>query len=168
MIVKLGLTLNAEKTLECQVRKTPFNFLGYTFETLYCFGGKPYLGLRPSNKSASKYRETICKLTTADQTLKTAERVVEAVNRVIRGYWNYYSLGTSVRLRWELDQYTRYKVFRRTLREHAKPRKRTGAKQSGSKDLKARIKATKELVVNGMNIARKSLSMKGRRKPCEV
>ena len=168
LITTLGLTLNEEKTRECHAGETPFNFLGYTFETLYCFGGQPYLGLRPSDKSASKYRESVRQLTTANQTSKPVETVVEAVNRVIRGYWNYYSLGSSARLRWELDQYTRYKVFRWTLRKHAKPRKRTGAKQSGSKDLKAQIKATKALLVNGMNIARKSLSMRGRRKPCEV
>jgi len=168
LITKLGLKLNEEKTRECRAGETPFNFLGYTFETLYCFGGQPYLGLRPSDKSANKYRETVRQLTAASQTSKKAETVVEAVNRVVRGYWNYYCLGTSQKLRWELNQYTRYKVFRWTLSKHAKPRKREGARQSGSKDLKARIKATKELLVNGMNIAPKSLSMKGRRKPCEV
>jgi RNA-directed DNA polymerase len=168
LIAKLGLTLNEEKTRECQAGKTPFTFLGYTFEMLHCFGGKPYLGLRPSDKSASKYRESVRKLTSADQTPKSAETMAEAVNRVIRGYWNYYSLGSSQKLRWELNQYTRFRVWRWTLRKHARPRKRQGAKRSGAPELRARIKATKELLVNGMNIARKSLSNLGRRILCEV
>ena len=168
LIAKLGLTLNEEKTRECRAGETPFNFLGYTFETLHRFGGQPYLGLRPSDKSANKYRETVRQLTSAAQTPKKVETVVEAVNRVIRGYWNYYSLGSSGNLRWELNQYTRYKVWKWTQRKHAKPRKRTGAKRSGAKDLKARVKAAKKLLVNGMKIPRKSLTYWGRRMPCEV
>ena len=174
LIAKLGLTLNEEKTRVCHAGETPFNFLGYTFETLHRFGGQPYLGLRPSDKSAHKYRETVRQLTAADQTPKEMETVVEAVNRVIRGYWNYYSLGTSGTLRWELNQYTRYRVWKWTKRKHAKSRKRTksrrrmGAKRSGAKDLKARIKAAKKGLVNGMNVPRKSLAYWGRRTPIAV
>lgn len=168
LIAKLGLTLNEEKTRVCQAGETPFNFLGYTFERLYCFGGKPYMGMRPSDKSASKYRESVQQLTARDQTLKQAETVVKAINRVVRGYWNYYCLGTSKRLRWELNQYTRYKVWRWMLCKHTKPLKRTGAKQSGSPELKARVKATQQLLINGMNIPDKSLGYRGNRMPCEV
>ena len=39
LIAKLGLTLNEDKTRVCHAGETPFNFLGYTFETLYRFGG---------------------------------------------------------------------------------------------------------------------------------
>ncbi|MEI6234461.1 MAG: group II intron maturase-specific domain-containing protein, partial [Planctomycetota bacterium] len=58
----------------------------------------------------SKHRETIRQLTARDQVAKKAETVVAAINRVVRGYWNYYSLGTSKRLRWDLNQYARYSV----------------------------------------------------------
>ena len=162
LITKLGLTLNEEKTRECQAGKTPFNFLGYTFETLYCFGGQPYLGVRPSDKSASKYRETIQQLTARDQVAKKAETVVEAINRVTRGYWNYYCLGTSKKLRWELNQYTRYKVWRWTLRKHTKPLKRKGGKQSGASEVKARVKAAQRLLINGIQIPGKPLSRRGK------
>lgn len=93
---------------------------------------------------------------------------MEAVNRVIRGYWNYYSLGTSGKLRWELNQYTRCRVWRWTRRKHAKPRKRTGAKRGGAPDMRARIKAAKQGLVNALNIPRKSLAYWGRRMPCAV
>jgi group II intron reverse transcriptase/maturase len=155
LITTLGLTLNEEKTRECHAGETPFNFLGYTFETLYRLGGKPYVGLRPSDKSAKKYRETIRQLTAADQTSKQVETVAKAVNRVVRGYWNYYSLGTSHSLRWQLNEYTRTKMRNWTLRKHAKPRKRTGAKQSGGRALNERVKAARNLVLNAMNIPRK-------------
>jgi RNA-directed DNA polymerase len=154
LLTTLQLTLNDEKTRECHAGKTPFNFLGYTFETLYRFGGRPYLGLRPSDKSAKKYRETVRELTAADQTPKTAETVVGAVNRVIRGYWNYYKLGSSGTLRWQLNEYTRYRVWKWTRRKHARPRKRQGAKRSSGKSLKARIKTTKQLLLDALKIPR--------------
>ena len=139
----------------CHAGETPFNFLGYTFETLYRFGGKSYLGLRPSDKSAKKYRETVSQLTASNQTGKKAETVVDAVNRVIRGYWNYYSLGTSHRLRWQLTEYTRSKTREWVLRKHAKPRKRTGAKRSGAKELKERVAATQKWLLDAMKLPRK-------------
>ena len=155
LIAKLGLKLNEEKTRVCQAGETPFDFLGYTFETLHRFGGRPYLGLRSSDKSAIKYRETVRELTAADQTWKQTETVVEEVNRVIRGYWNYYSLGTSGTQRWQLNEYTRYRIWKWTRRKHAKPRKRTGAKRSGAKGVKARSRAAKELLLDALKIPRK-------------
>ena len=79
----------------CTAGKEAFNFLGYTFETLHSVNGKPYLGKRPSDKSVKKVREKIRELTASNQVSKEAETVVGAVNRVLRGYWNYYSLGTT-------------------------------------------------------------------------
>ena len=82
-----------------------FDFLGYTFGKLYAKGGKEYLGLRPSDKSARKYRERIRELTARDQTLKSADAVAEALNRTTRGYWNYFKCGTVSATLEALDKY---------------------------------------------------------------
>ena len=141
LVARLGLTLNEEKTRLCHAGRDSFSFLGYTFERLYSFGGRPYLGKRPSDKSVAKFREAVRQLTAADQTSKEARTVAEAVNRVIRGYWNYYSLGTSSGLRWESNQYTweRMRIWAR--RKHAKPRKRVGAQRSRASGLWAKVRA---------------------------
>ena len=148
IIGKIGLTLNEEKTRTCTAGKDAFNFLGYTFEKLHSVAGKPYLGKRPSDKSVKKVREKIRELTASDQVSKEAETVVGAVNRVLRGYWNYYSLGTTGRLRWALDRYTRESVRDWTLRKHARPRKRAGNRKSGGAGLWTKVKAAERLLID--------------------
>lgn len=155
LIAKLGLTLNEEKTRVCQAGPEPFNFLGYTFERLFRFGGRPYIGLRPSDKSMNKYRETVRQLTASDQTSKEARTVAETVNRVIRGYWNYYSLGTSGPQRHELTRYTRSRMRIWTRRKHARPRKRRGLKRSTALELRQREAANKNLLLHASQIPRK-------------
>jgi len=154
LVKRLGLTLNEEKTRLCQAGRESFNFLGYTFERLYSFGGRPYLGKRPSDKSVAKFREAVRQLTAADQTSKEARTVAEAVNRVIRGYWNYYSLGTSSSLRWNLNRYTweRMRIWAR--RKHAKPRKRTGAQGSRGSGLWAKVRTAQALLLDACKIPR--------------
>jgi len=147
LVKRLGLTLNEEKTRLCQAGPDAFNFLGYTFETLYRMGGRPYLGFRPSDKSVAKHRETIRQLTAADQTSKEARTVAEAVNRVVRGYWNYYSLGSSKRLRWQMGRYLWERMRIWTLRKHARPRKRKGVTRSQGPALWAHVNASQALLV---------------------
>ena len=154
LVSALGLTLNEEKTRLCQAGRESFNFLGYTFERLYRFGGQPYLGKRPSDKSVQKFREAVRQLTAADQTMNEARTVAEAVNRVIRGYWNYYSLGTSGRLRRELHQYAweRMRIWGR--RKHARPCKRKGMQRSRSGSLWAKVRAAQALLLNPRTLPR--------------
>lgn len=154
LIAALGLTLNEDKTRLCKAGRDAFNFLGYTFERLYSIGGKPYLGKRPSDQSVKKYRERVRQLTAADQTSKEARTVVAAVNAVIRGYWNYYSLGTSSCLRWQLNQYAweRMRIWGR--RKHARPRKRTGAKRSRSGRLWAKVREAQALLLDACRLSR--------------
>lgn len=108
----LGLTLNEEKTRTGQVWKEAFNFLGYTFGKLYTQRQGVYLGFRPSAKSVARYRERVRQLTAMDQTCKDVESVAAALNRLTRGYWNYYNVGTTSDLRCRLDRY----LFERTVR----------------------------------------------------
>lgn len=153
IIGKIGLTLNETKTRVCQAQDS-FTFLGYTFGTQYQFGGKPYLGKRPSDKSVAKHRESIRELTSPDQTSKAAETVAAAVNPVIRGYWNYFGLGANSTLRWELQRYAWERMGIWARRKHARPRKRKGMKRSAGGSLKAKVKAAQALIVNPLRLPR--------------
>ena len=152
IIGKIGLTLNDEKTRICTAGKEAFTFLGYTFETFHSVGGKPYLGKRPSDKSVKKVRETVRELTASDQVSKEAETVVGAVNRVLRGYWNYYNLGTTGRLRRTINQYAWERMRIWTLRKHAKPRKRNGGRRSCGAGLWAKVKAAQSMLLDACKI----------------
>jgi len=154
LIQALGLTLNEEKTRLCKAGQDPFNFLGYTFERLYSFGGRPYLGTRPADKSVKKFRETVRELTASDQVSKEAGTVAAAVNAVIRGYWNYYSWGTSSSLRWQLNQYVRERMKIWVLRKHTKPRKRKGMRRSRGKGLWAKVRAAEALLLDALKVPR--------------
>ncbi|MEW9906074.1 MAG: group II intron reverse transcriptase/maturase [Candidatus Symbiodolus clandestinus] len=60
LMMRLGLTVNEEKTRVCRVPEETFDFLGYTFGR--CYSPKTvraYLGTRPSRKSIQRITETI-------------------------------------------------------------------------------------------------------------
>jgi group II intron reverse transcriptase/maturase len=145
LIAKLGLTLNEEKTRVCKAGRTPFNFLGYTFEKLYRLGGKSYVGLRPSDKSVNKYRQAIRQLTDGAATTQPAEQVIKAVNQVIRGYWNYYSLGRHMTLRWKLNEYTRNRLWMWDVRKHVRS-------SGGREERKQRVAALKTQLLDTLKL----------------
>lgn len=153
ILERIGLTLNAEKTRTCLAWEEPFNFLGYTFGRLYSQGGKSYLGQKPGQKGVAKYRETIRQLTAPDQTSKSARTVAAALNRVTQGYWNYYCLGTTAKLRGDLDKYLWDRMRIWAKRKHAHPRKRKGCIKSRGKQLWAKVKEAQALLVYSQTLS---------------
>jgi RNA-directed DNA polymerase len=147
ILQRIGLTLNEEKTRVCRAWNESFNFLGYTFGKLHTRNGRAYLGQRPSEKSVLKYRETVRQLTAADQTSKQVRTVAAALNRVTRGYWNYFSLGTTARLRQDLDRYLWERMRIWAERKHRHPRKRKGHKPARGPRLWERVKEAQGLVL---------------------
>jgi RNA-directed DNA polymerase len=114
----LGLTLNEKKTRIVRAGEEDFTFLGYTFGRRYAYGGRAYLGLRPSDKSVDKYRRHICEATGSDQTTKSEDTVLAQVNRVTRGYWNYFGLGATAALRHTLDRFLDLRLAHWVRRKH--------------------------------------------------
>jgi RNA-directed DNA polymerase len=83
---KLKLTVNEEKTRICKVPEGEFNFLGYSFGRMYSARtGKAYLGFRPSKKSIKRIVETIHALTTRSETWRDTTKLVQKLNRTLRG-----------------------------------------------------------------------------------
>lgn len=111
IMTKLKLTVNEEKTRTCQVPKESFDFLGFTIGRCYSpKNGRAFIGTRPSRKRVRAICQEISQMTRRESYWKSVEEMVESLNRTLRGWGNYFCLGTVSRAYRTVDNHTRHRL----------------------------------------------------------
>jgi RNA-directed DNA polymerase len=122
---QMGLTLNEQKTRVIHGRTEPFTFLGYTFGPMhYRKDGHWYLGAAPAQKAVQRVKGRIRTiLRPGNQAPWTV--VQQALNRVLRGWANYFAYGTRWMAYRAVDHYVAERVRHFLRRRHKVPSRGT-------------------------------------------
>ena len=127
LMQRLKLTVNEKKTRICRIPEQSVDFLGYTIGRCYSpKGGKAYIGTRPSKKKVRQLCDRIHEMTARRWTLKEPRERVERLNRLLRGWSNYFCLGPVSDAYAAVDRHVRLRL-RQWLCAH--PRSRRLAQQ---------------------------------------
>jgi RNA-directed DNA polymerase len=129
IIGRLGLHVNQDKTQVVNLGKQGhFDFLGYTIGSFVNKNGAYYYGTRPSKKALKKVIGKIHAETSRQWLLSTAEIRVVQLNRIIKGWCNYFNQGPVLPCYKILRKYTE-KRLRRWLANKHKFKGTTGYRQ---------------------------------------
>jgi RNA-directed DNA polymerase len=123
---QMGLTLNEQKTRVCNGRREAFTFLGYTFGPMrYRKDGHWYLGAAPAKKAVKRVKGRIRQILRPGNQ-GTWDEVRGELNRVVRGWANYFAYGTRLMAYRAVDQYVSDRVRHFLRRRHKVPTRGTG------------------------------------------
>lgn len=124
---KLKLTVNEEKTRLCRIPQEHFDFLGYTFGRCYAAKtGRAFLGTRPSKKAVQRLKRAISEATHKRTLLMEVDDVVEYLNRMMRGWGQYFCLGSVGTSYKGIDNHTTARLRRWIYLKHKRTRRRPG------------------------------------------
>jgi len=118
VMTKLGLTLNEAKTSLRDARKERFDFLGYSFgPQIWRKNGQRYLGASPSKKSIQRLKTKISELLAPGNKDPWPE-VRGKLNRLLRGWSNYFSYGTRLAAYRGIDSHVSDRVRSLLVKRH--------------------------------------------------
>ena len=112
----IGLTINEAKTKIVKLPQERFDFLGYTLGRFYTKDNTAYIGTRPSKKALKKIIMRIHQETSRDMTWSSVEERIIRLNRVIRGWCNYFNQGPVLKSYNLVRRYTEKRLRRWLVR----------------------------------------------------
>jgi hypothetical protein len=111
MMCKLKLTVNETKTRLCRLPEETFDFLGYTLGRNHDRRtGASYLGPRPSRQKISRLCNEISEMTMRRTTWLEVDEEIGRINRKLRGWSNYFRIGTVSQAYRSIDSHVRFRV----------------------------------------------------------
>ena len=119
MMGKLKLRVNQQKTRICRVPEESFDFLGYTLGRCHrTRTGEAYIGTKPSKKRVARLCEKISQMTERKGCWKETEELVGELNLVVKGWGNYFRLGSVSKADRAVDGHVRYRLRRWLCHKH--------------------------------------------------
>ena len=114
---KLKLEINEAKTSVCNARAERFNFLGYSFGLHYNQRtGRTYLGASASDKSVQRCKDKISAM--LNTTPQAWEEVCAKLNRMLKGWENYFQHGSKRKSYRAINAHVRTRVRNFLQRRH--------------------------------------------------
>ena len=122
---KFQLEINREKTRVVNLREkgASLDFLGYTYRYDRDLKGRDrkYLNMFPSKKAVQRERTKLHEMTDSHQCFKPIPVLIGELNRHLKGWANYFSIGYSTGAHWEIDWYVRGRLIQHLQRRSQRP-----------------------------------------------
>lgn len=121
----MGLEINRDKTrvVDLMDEGASLDFLGYTFRfDRDLFGRKrKYLNLFPAEKSLKRERQKIKDMTGPQKCCEPIPQLIQELNRHLRGWRNYFSIGHPGKAYGKINWYVRFRLVRHLRRRSQRP-----------------------------------------------
>ena len=121
----LDLEINRDKTkvIDLQEPGTSLDFLGYTFRYDRDLKGRghKYLNVTPSKKALKRERETLRGMISSHQSHVPVPKMIEDVNRQLRGWAEYFSFGYPRQAKRSINWYVRSRIIKHLRRRSQRP-----------------------------------------------
>jgi len=122
---KFQLEINREKTRVVDLREegASLNFLGYTFRYDRDRKGRKwkYLNVFPSKKAVQREREKLHEMTDSHQCFKPIPVLIGELNRHLKGWANYFSIGYPMSAYCEIERYVQGRLIQHLQRRSQRP-----------------------------------------------
>ena len=122
---KFQLEINRDKTRVVDLREkgASLDFLGYTFRYDRDLKGRDrkYLNVFPSKKAVQRERDKLHEMTASHQCFKPIATLIGELNRHLKGWANYFSIGYPAGVYWEIDWYVRGRLIQHLQRRSQRP-----------------------------------------------
>ncbi len=144
VLERLGLSLNEAKTQIVDATQASFDFLGFSIRmSRGRRTGNPYPHVRPSDKSLMKIKTKLTALTRRELTPMALEKMVEQVNRSLKGWVNYFHYRNSNQVMEKVKTHAEHRMRQHLMKRHKVKDRGIGEGRFPSVDLYRRYGLTK-------------------------